>query len=77
MKSILTINKSNRKWHFPVIAGISVGSPLLLGWYLNNIDAGKLGSLAGLSILYIHSDDFIERMINLIVCCFGILFVTL
>lgn len=73
MKGFFKFNKTNRKWHFPVVAGVAVGIPLLLGWYLNNIEAGKLASLAGLSILYIQSDNLIERMILLMTCCFGIM----
>lgn len=46
----------------PIVAGVSIGIPLLLGWFLNNIEAGKLASLAGLSILYIQSNRLIERM---------------
>ena len=55
LKSFFTLNKSNRQWHLPIVAGLSVGIPLLVGWMLGNIEAAKLGSLAGLSILYIQS----------------------
>lgn len=73
MKSLLTINKTTRKWHLPVVAGLSVGIPMIIGWYLNNMEAGKLASLAGLSILYIQSDKIEERMMYLMTCCFGIM----
>lgn len=73
MNSIFTFNKTKRKWHFPVVAGISVGIPLFIGWFMGNLEAGKLASLAGLSILYIQSNDLIERMIILMTCCFGIM----
>lgn len=73
LKSFFTFNKTNRQWHLPIVAGISVGIPLLLGWLMNNIEAGKLGSLAGLSILYIQSNRLIERMTILMICCFGIM----
>lgn len=73
MNSFFTINKTTRKWHLPVIAGLSVGIPMIFGWYIGNIEAGKLASLAGLSILYIQSDRLNERMILLMTCCFGIM----
>lgn len=73
LKSFFTLNKTNRQWHLPIVAGLSVGIPLLLGWWLNNLEAGKLGSLAGLSILYIQSNQLIERMTILMICCFGIM----
>jgi hypothetical protein len=73
LKSFFTFNKTNRQWHLPIVAGISVGIPLLLGWMMNNIESGKLGSLAGLSILYIQSNRLIERMTILMICCFGIM----
>lgn len=71
MQSFLTFNKTTRKWHLPVVAGLAVGIPLLFGWYFNNMEAGKIASLAGLSILYIQSDQLAERMIILMACCFG------
>lgn len=73
MNSFFKFNETTRQWHLPIVAGLTVGVPVLLGWYMDNIEAGKLGSLAGLSILYIQSDKLIERMILLMACCFGIM----
>ncbi len=73
MNIFFKFNKTNRKWHFPVVAGLAVGIPLIAGWYLDNMEAGKLASLAGLSILYIQSDELIERMVILMTCCFGLM----
>src|SRR5690606_22915512 len=73
LKSFFTFNKTNRQWHLPIVAGLSVGIPLLLGWWMDNIEAGKLGSLAGVSILYIQSYRLIERMTILMICCFVIM----
>ncbi len=42
---------------------------MIIGWYIGNIEAGKLASLAGLSILYIQSDRLDERMILLMREC--------
>lgn len=73
MKSFFAISKTTRKWHLPVVAGLSVGIPMIFGWYTNNLEAGKLASLSGLSILYIQSDRLSERMILLMTCCFGLM----
>src|SRR5690606_17888441 len=73
LKQIFSFDKSNRQWHLPFIAGLCVGTPMIIGWFINNIEAGKLGSLAGLSILYIQSNNLEKRMILLMTCCFGIM----
>jgi hypothetical protein len=73
MKSFFVFNKTTRKWHLPFVAGLCVGIPMLLGWCFNNMEAGKLASLAGLSILYLQSDKLNERMILLTACCFGLM----
>lgn len=73
MKEYLTFNKTTRKWHLPIVAGLTVGIPVLLGWYLDHIEAGKLASLAGLAILYIQSNRLDQRMIIFMTCCFGIM----
>ncbi|UYW01903.1 FUSC family protein [Flavobacterium agricola] len=73
MKKYIAFDKTTRKWHLPVVAGLAVGIPMIFGWYIDNFDAGKLASLAGLSILYIQSDKLSERMMLLMTCCFGIM----
>lgn len=73
MNSFFRFNETSRQWHLPIVAGLTVGIPMILAWYLDHIEAGKLVSLAGLSILYIQSDKLIERMILLMTCCFGLM----
>lgn len=73
MKQLFSFKKSNRQWHLPLIAGLCVGTPMILGWLVDNMEAGKLDSLAGLSILYIQSNNLEKRMILLMACCFGIM----
>lgn len=73
MKEYISFNKTSRKWHLPIVAGLTVGIPVLLGWYFENIEAGKLASLAGLAILYIQSNRLDQRMMILMTCCFGIM----
>jgi uncharacterized membrane protein YccC len=64
---------SDRKWDFAALAGLCVGVPLLGGYFLGNMPGGKLASLAGLVILYIHSMALATRMITLMACSFGFL----
>lgn len=73
LKQLLEIKKSERKWHFPVIAGLSIGIPLLGGYYTGNMQGGNLASLGGLVILYVHSLSIINTMTTLMTCSFGIM----
>ena len=65
--------KTDRKWPIPVLAGLSVGIPLLTGYFMGNVPGGKLASIAGLVILYIHSLGTGQRMATLMACSFGIM----
>lgn len=73
LKQLFEFRKTDRKWHIPVLAGLSVGIPLLTGYFTGNLPGGKLASMAGLVILYIHSGSVAERMIILMACSFGIM----
>ncbi|QNF35569.1 FUSC family protein [Adhaeribacter swui] len=72
-QQFLTFNSTKRPWHLPILAGLCVGIPLLVGYYTNHIEGGKLASLAGLVILYIQSNNLVNRMITLMTCGFGIM----
>ncbi|PVD51673.1 FUSC family protein [Terrimonas sp.] len=71
---LFKFNKTNRAWHLPVVAGICIGIPILLGLYFDNLAAGKTASIGALVILYIQSDKLINRMMVLMVCGFGFIF---
>ncbi|MBN8790558.1 MAG: FUSC family protein [Terrimonas sp.] len=71
---LFKFNKTNRAWHLPVVAGICIGIPILLGFYFDNLAAGKTASIGALVILYIQSDKLINRMTVLMVCGFGFIF---
>lgn len=68
--SIFAFRKSERHWHIPILASISVGIPLLIGYALDNIPNGVLASTSGLLILYLRFTPITHRMINLIACSF-------
>ena len=73
-KQILTFNRSNYSWDLPIIAGLSIVGPLLLGFMIGDIEAGKLASIGALVILYIQSDKLVNRMMILMVCGFMFIF---
>jgi hypothetical protein len=73
-KQLFEFRKTDRSWHIPVLAGLSVGIPILAGYFTGNLPGGKLASLAGLVILYIHSLSISRRLIILMACSFGIMF---
>ncbi len=73
LKQLLEFKKTDRTWHIPVLAGLSVGIPILAGYFTGNLAGGKLASLSGLVILYIHSFRIASRLIILMTCSFGIM----
>lgn len=73
-KNLLELKQSDRPWHMPVLAGVCIGTPILIGHFTNHLAQGKLASMAALVILYLHSSDLKTRMVTLMTCAFGILF---
>ncbi|MEI6946293.1 FUSC family protein [Paraflavisolibacter sp. H34] len=72
-QQLLEFKQTDRRWHFGVLAGLSVGIPLLAGYFTGHMPEGKLASLAGLVILYLHSHHLASRMLTLMACSFGIM----
>lgn len=73
-KAFFQLKPSPRSWHIPVLAGLSVGIPLLTGYYLGNVRNGLTASLAGLVILYMPiSKNFFEIMTRMFICSFGLI----
>lgn len=68
--SIFAFRRSERHWHIPILAGLSVGIPLFLGYIFDNLPNGILASTSGLLILYISFTAIANRMINLMICSF-------
>lgn len=71
---LLEFKETERKWHFPFLAALCVGSCLFIGYYSGKPNYGALSSLGALTILYFTSAPITERMIHLAVCAFGIVF---
>jgi hypothetical protein len=73
LKQLLEFKQSDRTWHIPVLAGLSVGIPILAGYFSETMQGGKLASMSGLVILYIHSFRIANRLIILMTCSFGLM----
>ena len=73
-RELLLFKRSDRKWHLPVLAGLSVGIPILAGYYSGNLSEGKMASLAGLVILYIHAQPVAKQLVTWMSCSFGLMF---
>ncbi|MDO5656309.1 MAG: FUSC family protein [Flavobacteriaceae bacterium] len=74
IKSLMQIKETERLWHFPVIAGLCVGVCLLIGWYFDMPNFGKLSSLGAMVILYLTPAPLANRMVQMAVCAFGLIF---
>lgn len=69
---LFLLKKTERLWHFPLLAAICTGFPLLISYYFNNLSNGILSCLAGLVILYFPTKSTIkDRMLSLLICSFG------
>ncbi len=71
---LLEIKETERKWHFPFLAALCIGSCLFIGYFTGKPNYGALASLGALTILYFTSAPMAQRMIHLAVCAVGIIF---
>ena len=71
VKALFELKKTERLWHFPVLASLCIGIPLLVGYYFEHLDYGILACIAGLVILYMPTTSVADRMITLVGCSFG------
>ncbi|WP_338731461.1 FUSC family protein [Mangrovimonas cancribranchiae] len=60
------------KWQKPLLTTFSIGLPLLLGLYFDNLQYGLSACLSGLIIIYLpESGTFTNRILTLLICSFG------
>ena len=74
LKNFFVLKSSVRSWHIPILAGLSVGIPLMVGIYFDQSKAALTASLAGLVILYMPiTNSIFKRMLVMFVCSFGMM----
>jgi len=71
LKQLFQLKKTERLWHIPVLASLSTGIPLLIGFYSGRLDYGIQACIGGLVILYLPSTRLEHRMVTLLLCAFG------
>lgn len=72
IKILFLLKKTERLWHIPLLASLCTGTPLLIGYFLNDLSSGVLACIAGLVILYLPSNSSIaDRMLTLLICALG------
>ncbi|MCI6989075.1 MAG: FUSC family protein [Campylobacter sp.] len=71
IKLIFTINKTSRKWHFPLCAAFSTGAPLLAGAYYDNMQLAAIAAMAGMVFLYTPKTHLAHRMVVLMAYAYG------
>lgn len=71
--ALLTIRRSDRPWQLPMAAAIASGGPVLAGAYLGLPSAGALGSIAGLSFLYLPATNMPHRIPVVMACAFAMI----
>ncbi|MCW3162681.1 FUSC family protein [Chryseobacterium oryctis] len=71
---LLEFKKTERKWHFPFLAALCVGTCLFIGYFTGKPNYGSTACLGALTILYFTSAPISQRMVHLAVCSFGFIF---
>ncbi|MDO5686996.1 MAG: FUSC family protein [Neisseria sp.] len=62
IKSLLTIQKSERPWELPLAAALSSGIPLFIGAFFGHIEYGLMSSLGGMVFLSLPNTALAHRM---------------
>lgn len=71
-KYLSALQRSDRRWPFPVMAALASGLPVLLGVWLGQLGWGLIGSLGGMVFLYTPNTAMHHRMVVLMACAFGL-----
>lgn len=71
---LVEVKKTERKWHFPLLAALTIGCCLFLGYLVDKPNYGSLASIGALTILYFTAAPISQRMVHLAVCSFGMIF---
>lgn len=72
LKLLIALKDSSRTWHIPLLTAISVGTPLLIGLYFENLASGLIAGLGGIVILYLPSKGSLTNKIStILISAFG------
>jgi uncharacterized membrane protein YccC len=72
LRSLTTVQATDRVWEMPFAAALALGLPLLIGAYFNHLEYGLASSLGGLAFLYLPSTPLYHRMVSVMACSFGL-----
>ena len=72
IESLWTLKETERRWHFPSLAGLCVGLCLAVGQILGEPLFGNIASFGALVILYFTHDTLEKRMVHISVCAMGL-----
>ncbi|SMD12784.1 FUSC family protein [Pedobacter nyackensis] len=68
LKQLFQLKKTERLWHIPVLASLSTGIPLLIGFYSGRLDYGIQACIGGLVILYLPRNFFFIMLASMGSC---------
>ncbi|WP_443936429.1 FUSC family protein [Pedobacter sp. MW01-1-1] len=73
-RDLWIINKTDRVWHFPALAGVSVATAVFLIYFFYGYTNAMLGCIGGIVSLQMPKGSISRRMNTLIICSFGYVF---
>ncbi|MES2005165.1 MAG: FUSC family protein [Bacteroidota bacterium] len=71
IRALFELKKTERLWHFPVLASLCVGIPLLIGLFFGKLNYAILSCTGGLVILYLPAAAPGKRMVTMLGCSLG------
>jgi len=71
VRPLLTWKSVDQPWGFLVMTALSVGTPVIIGAWLQQFGASIVASMGGLAILYMRQTAIAHRMISLGLASFG------
>lgn len=72
LRGLVRLKTSNRPWHIPLLASICIGTPLLFGLLMGDLQSGVFACLSAMVILYLPAQaPVVRKMITLLTCAFG------
>ena len=74
LKKQTTLKKPVAQWHVALVGALSIGVPLFIGYFCDNMPFGLLAALGGRTCLYLrHEQPLLARMRSLLLASCGFL----